>query len=153
MTTVKKMGKCKVCSKTFLYYASEKSGKFCSHKCFWSTKTLCKYQYKWEGKKHKPETIAKMKLAQVGTKHWKWGGKNICYTAIHKWVQRHKGVPKFCVHCGTTDPKMTYEWANVSRKYLRDLNDFIRLCTPCHKKFDKNHNQNVYPKRKNNPAS
>jgi len=30
-----------------------------------------------------------------------------------------------------------YEWANVSGKYRREREDFVRLCKKCHCKMDK----------------
>lgn len=51
------------------------------------------------------------------------------------WVERHKGKPSKCEMCGT-ESKKWYDWANISHKYLRDLNDFMRMCRPCHRKYD-----------------
>jgi len=55
------------------------------------------------------------------------------------WIVREKGRPKKCEPCGTTK-KRKYEWANVDHKYRRDLNDYIRMCTSCHRKYDIEHN-------------
>ncbi|MFA5261424.1 MAG: hypothetical protein WC450_09370 [Candidatus Omnitrophota bacterium] len=71
-----------------------------------------------------------------GNKHPNWKGNNVSYQALHTWVTRHKGSPQRCEDCGTTEPRK-YEWANISGKYKRDLNDWKRLCTKCHRKFDK----------------
>jgi len=57
------------------------------------------------------------------------------YTAIHCWIKRMYGYPKKCEFCGTTK-KRRYDWANKSGKYKRDLKDWLRLCVPCHKKYD-----------------
>lgn len=65
-----------------------------------------------------------------------WKGKNASYYAIHAWVARHRGRPQKCEHCGTTKYRR-YHWANKSGKYLRELTDWIRLCVPCHNKYDK----------------
>ena len=40
-----------------------------------------------------------------------------------------------CQYCNSEDKKK-YEWANISRKYKRDLKDWIRLCTKCHIIYD-----------------
>lgn len=40
-----------------------------------------------------------------------------------------------CERCHRTDKKK-YEWANKSGRYLRDLTDWIRLCTSCHRLHD-----------------
>lgn len=67
--------------------------------------------------------------------HPLWKGENATYITKHKWVVYHKGRPKFCESCGDEN-KNRYEWANISGKYLRDLDDYIRLCKKCHFKFD-----------------
>jgi hypothetical protein len=64
-----------------------------------------------------------------------WKGDKVGKTALHQWVERKKGKPRICEHCNTTKAKQ-YDWANVSQKYKRDLNDFIRLCRSCHAKYD-----------------
>ena len=55
--------------------------------------------------------------------------------ALHSWVKRRLGKPQKCEHCGSTTAKK-YEWANKSHEYKRDLSDWIRLCTSCHRKYD-----------------
>ena len=41
-----------------------------------------------------------------------------------------------CEVCGIQGERV-YEWANVSGKYLRSLEDFIQLCQTCHRRYDK----------------
>ena len=64
--------------------------------------------------------------------HGQWKGDTASYCAIHNWVRRWYGTPKECSHCGTTKAKK-FEWANKSGKYKRDINDYARLCTSCHR--------------------
>lgn len=71
-----------------------------------------------------------------GEKHHNWAGDKVSYPALHAWVRKYRGTPRLCEHCGTKTAKK-YEWANVSHKYLRDLTDWVRLCTSCHRKFDR----------------
>ena len=60
------------------------------------------------------------------------------YSYLHRWVDSKKGKPQHCVHCGAKGKEKTrYYWANVSGDYKKDVNDFIRLCSKCHHKFDK----------------
>lgn len=70
-----------------------------------------------------------------GSKHHLWKGDEVSYPALHTWVRNHKGTPQKCDHCGTTN-KRKYEWANISGEYRRDLDDWVRLCTSCHRYFD-----------------
>ncbi len=64
-----------------------------------------------------------------------WRGEQASLKAIHQWVARWKGKPSKCEFCGTTEAKK-FEWANVNHTYRRVLDDYIRLCTPCHRKYD-----------------
>ena len=66
--------------------------------------------------------------------HPEWKGEEASYHAKHAWVSRWRGKPNRCEHCKKT--KGIFNWANVSRKYKRELDDWIRLCRKCHHKFD-----------------
>jgi transposase-like protein len=70
-----------------------------------------------------------------GENHERWKGNEVGYDGIHIWVTKHKGKPSHCEYCGKTDRKK-YEWANVDNQYRRVLEDYIRLCTSCHRKYD-----------------
>lgn len=69
-------------------------------------------------------------------RHLNWKGDGVGYQALHTWVRKHLGTPKQCSHCQATHKKK-YEWANISRQYKRELTDWVRLCTSCHRKYDK----------------
>jgi hypothetical protein len=63
--------------------------------------------------------------------------EHVKYSAIHMWVASKLGRPQKCEKCGGTDRSpRSYQWANISGKYERDLKDWVRLCKPCHMKFD-----------------
>jgi len=70
-------------------------------------------------------------------KNTNWKGDYVGYEALHEWISRRLGRPNYCVLCRTTVAKR-FEWANVSRLYKRNVDDFIRLCKSCHQKVDKN---------------
>lgn len=74
-----------------------------------------------------------------GEKHWNWVGDKVSYSSLHAWVRKHKGTPQSCEFCKTTGHRK-YEWANKDHKYKRNLDDWIRLCTSCHRKYDKSNN-------------
>lgn len=57
------------------------------------------------------------------------------YMAGHKRIATLMGYPKSCDNCGSTDEGTRYEWANLSGHYL-NVEDYIRLCQPCHIKMD-----------------
>lgn len=65
-----------------------------------------------------------------------WTGENIGYSGIHTWVKKWKGQPNLCENCGSTKAKK-FEWANIDHKYRRILEDYIRLCTKCHRSYDR----------------
>lgn len=79
--------------------------------------------------------------SQTGEKHFAWKGDKVSYRCLHSWVQRELGRAKRCVFCGLSKipkgMKRYFQWANKSGFYRRDLNDWIELCIPCHKEFDK----------------
>jgi hypothetical protein len=70
-----------------------------------------------------------------GSSHQKWKGGEVGYHALHAWIKRERGSPGRCEHCGTTTAKR-FEWANKDHKYSRSLEDYLRLCTSCHRKYD-----------------
>lgn len=71
----------------------------------------------------------------VGEKNPIWKGDAVGYGALHDWVVLHKGSPKLCEQCETIEAKK-YEWANISKVYKREISDWVRLCTSCHRKYD-----------------
>lgn len=71
----------------------------------------------------------------LNEKHPQWKGDQVGYQALHDWIKRNLGKPQACKHCNTTIAKR-FEWANISGKYKRDINDFMRLCTSCHHRYD-----------------
>jgi len=76
----------------------------------------------------------------AGEKHPLWKGKEVGYGSLHRWVSRWKGNPKKCELCGS-EKKKQYEWVNIDHKYKRVLEDYIRMCTSCHRIYDiKNNN-------------
>lgn len=70
-------------------------------------------------------------------KHGRWKGDEVGYDGLHRWIGRKKGKPVICEHCGKTFLNgRAIHWANKSQLYKRDLNDWMRLCVACHKKYD-----------------
>lgn len=56
------------------------------------------------------------------------------YQAVHRWARKTLGKPDYCEHCDS--PKGMFEWANKSGGYLREPDDWLRLCRSCHRKYD-----------------
>jgi len=81
-------------------------------------------------------------LQITGKKHWNWKGDNVGYSGLHLWVKKVLGKPKKCEHCDKNGLKGAgIHWANKSGEYKRDVNDWIRLCVPCHSAYDKNNSK------------
>ena len=98
----------------------------------------------------RPEVIQKIKDSKLGENNWmygrtenlcpNWKGDNASYHSKHSWVRRMFGRPGNCEHCDKTGLKCReIQWANISGKYLRVRQDWKRLCTSCHRIFDKHH--------------
>lgn len=137
---------CKQCELEYLVYPYRAiTAKFCSRKC----KDLYLIgkapigidntgKIPWiKGKKHTAETIIKLKnrFYPKGEAHPSWIGDDIGYAGVHDWIEKELGKPQYCQRCGSSNAQR-YEWANRSRTYKRDTNDWIRLCVFCHRKAD-----------------
>jgi len=142
---------CLFCKKVFV------KGQNCSKK-EWIKKSYCTVKCGNDSRKGKPswnkgikrtwESSGDFKKGNVPWnkgKDWKemqmensprWKGLEASLVAKHAWVVRRLGQPKKCVFCGLDDEERMYHWSNISGKYLRDVNDYQRLCVPCHKRYD-----------------
>ncbi len=106
---------CPNCHKAYITFASQNRN-YCSQKCYWKF----------------------MPKHYVGEKSSHWKGDKVQYIGLHMWIKKQLGKPSKCEKCGTEEPRM-YHWANKSGNYSRDLSDWIRLCVPCHKRYDLSH--------------
>jgi hypothetical protein len=75
------------------------------------------------------------RFVAFGKNHPLWKGDDVSYSGLHYWLERRLGKPRVCDHCGTINAKK-YEWANKSGKYKRDITDWVRLCSRCHRIYD-----------------
>jgi len=79
-----------------------------------------------------------IKMPEIAGKNsYNWKEKDYGYSAIHMWVYSKLGKAAIYT-CATKDKtcKGRMEWANISRKYLRNLLDWKILCTSHHVRFD-----------------
>ena len=96
-------------------------------------------KHPWLGKKHKLDWKSKV----AGGKNTQWRGNKVGYVALHSWLRRELGKPNRCDFCGRNDENQNiYEWANKSGYYLRELNDWMRLCKKCHNRYDAERKKN-----------
>jgi uncharacterized protein YlaI len=75
----------------------------------------------------------KIKLSKLGQKNPMWVDRPKHLPTLHTWVRRNKPKKELCEHC---NEKPAFDLANVSGKYLRNINDYIWLCRSCHMIFD-----------------
>lgn len=94
------------------------------------------------GRKCSPEKLQKMKKSALrGNEHPQWKGNDITYRVLHKWIVRNLGQPTKCERCGKDGlTGRQIGWANKDHLYKRNLDDWIRLCTKCHREYDKENN-------------
>ena len=64
------------------------------------------------------------------------------YIAFHHRVESKKGKPNQCEVCGTIDKNRWYDWANLTGNY-NDINDYKRMCVPCHMLYDKKRKEDI----------
>lgn len=83
------------------------------------------------------EMNRKRLLGKYGSESIRWGGMKANYCTKHSWIRKHYGKATRCSnkYCPYKNPKR-YEWANVSGKYLREVEDYIQLCPSCHRRMD-----------------
>ncbi|MDO8623208.1 MAG: hypothetical protein Q7R52_03085 [archaeon] len=72
-----------------------------------------------------------------------WKGDDVGYSGVHNWIFKKKGKPNICENCGENDVNKNYEWSNKSGQYKRRLDDWQRLCVPCHRRYDKKQKNHV----------
>lgn len=123
---------CKACNrkfKTWPCYIKRGGGIFCSKKC--------RGIYEYPTRDKFIETNKKIVSNQKGKNNFNWKGDRVGYKGFHWRLNEYLGKPKFCELCGTTIAKQ-FHWANKSKKYKYDFNDYFRLCISCHRKLDWN---------------
>lgn len=111
---------CIQCSKPFRTTLTEVKrgrGVFCSWSCY---------------------KLGASKRLKHGSESPNWKGNKVSVGALHDWVRLHLGTPKICEACKkeVENPKAIH-WANKSQEYKRELDDWMRLCTKCHARYDR----------------
>lgn len=125
----KNIKKCLVCGKefqTYPYLIKNGNGKYCSRNCSCKvnkTKIVL-------GQRLSPRTEFKKGLVPHNFKQKGYG-----YKCLHDWIKRRLTKINKCQMCG--EVKNRLECANKSGMYKREINDWIKLCVKCHRKYDK----------------
>ena len=79
------------------------------------------------------------------THHHNWNNKkfgkhkNITlyqYYSIHRWIKYHYGKADRCA-ISKSHLAINFNWANISGNYIKNINDWIKLCPQDHAFMDK----------------
>lgn len=100
-------------------------------------------------KSRKKASITKIghKNTPEGKKHFNWKGEKAGYGAKHDWIRLHFGKADRCEEPTCKYPRKNwdgelmlkpkrYEWANISKEYKRQRDDWEMLCPSCHRTKD-----------------
>jgi hypothetical protein len=131
---------CQTPFKVFPYKADKRN--FCSIKCkqkYTVPLFLRAAHQATRGRKQTEEEIEKRrKSLPCGEAHHFWKGHNVQYRSLHMWVESKLGKPHMCEVCGKDGlSHRQYHWANLSGQYMRDLEDWLRMCVKCHRSYDR----------------
>lgn len=66
--------------------------------------------------------------------------EKVGYTMIHRYIRKKLGRPSHCKECKRPNKavgRSIIEYANISGKYTRKLDDWTPLCRKCHMAFDR----------------
>ncbi len=105
---------CKVCKKEFWVKRNiinrKNGGIYCSNKC--------------------------LGISRSGENSPHWKGDKVGVIGIHHWIKRQKGKAIKCQNKYCDGRGKVFHWANIDHKYKRRLDDWVELCSFCHKVFD-----------------
>lgn len=62
-----------------------------------------------------------------------WKGDSVSNGQLHQWIRRNKPKIDYCEICKT---EKSFDLANISGEYKRNINDFRWLCRKCHMESD-----------------
>ena len=135
--------KCTICGNRFvkpprITWEEWKKRKSCNRQCAGVLRELTGI-----GKGRIPWNKGKKSPQNTGSKHYKWKGDKVKYRSLHQFIESKLGIPSTCEHCKKTELHNTtkhrpVDWANKSGEYKRDLDDWMRLCRKCHRRYDLN---------------
>ena len=80
-------------------------------------------------------------------KNHKWKGEEASYVAIHIYIKNYFGTAIKCENKNCSYPRYNskgvliekpkrYEWASMTTKPTRNIEDYKQLCPSCHRKYD-----------------
>ena len=130
--------KCHICNyifETTITDIKRRNPKYCSSKCYGTSQIGIKKHTRKHSRKSKKKMSLTRRNKGVGERNGNWKGGTQSYDSLHNWVEIRLGKPRKCQYCKTTKAKF-FDWANKSHQYKHDLNDWLRLCRLCHRRYD-----------------
>lgn len=113
-------------NKSKLSHKGTTSGKYCS----------MHYERKRRyGSYDRPKDYKKRKNLTNAPEHVEIGDR--WYFTVHIFIHRRYGKANTCENKNCPKKSFKYEWANKTRRYLRDKDDWMQLCVSCHRLFDR----------------
>lgn len=104
--------------------------RYCSGKC---RGKACKGVSKRHAGSFKTGDDSRRIVQEVGRGHYLWK-EDASYSSKHKWIAKHHKKIGVCENC--LERKNT-DWANISKEYKRDREDYKELCRKCHIAYDR----------------
>lgn len=65
------------------------------------------------------------------------------YGQIHTWLRENHGRAFYCSSTQCESNSSKFEWAlKVGERHSKSISNYVSLCMPCHRKYDKENNNN-----------
>jgi len=81
-----------------------------------------------------------------------WKGDDAKQGSLHRWLRAHYPKTGRCEQCWRMR-KTDYAFLRFPRAYTRDIRDYMELCIPCHREFDRLNGQTPYWRRRKASAA
>ena len=102
----------------------------------WLSKQKPKIQKRWLDPERREKLWKSCSRPQPkGENNPRWKGNEIKYNSAHLLVAKIKQKPDSCQICGMVKERL--ELANLSGVYNRNPDNYIWLCTKCHRRMDR----------------
>jgi hypothetical protein len=82
--------------------------------------------------------MRKISSLRIGDKSSVWKGDDVCYNAIHVYIQRWYGKADCCSNPMCSKKSTYFEWCKIDHTtpYTKNIEEFQKLCRVCHRGYD-----------------
>lgn len=70
-------------------------------------------------------------------KNHRWKGDNVSLRGLHTWIRKNFGKANHCEYIYCQGKSKSFDWANITGIYNRDICNYKQLCRGCHIKLDR----------------